>query len=88
MSSSGLKAYHSISTKKRPKRSSRIQTPQLIKDLSSEKHQLIFISAEVAPWSKTGGLGDVIGSLPFALAARGHRIMVVTPRSLFHHTSS
>lgn len=35
---------------------------------------------QVAPWSKTGGLGDVLGSLPIALAARGHRVMVVTPR--------
>jgi hypothetical protein len=37
-------------------------------------------SAQVAPWSKTGGLGDVCGSLPPALAARGHRVMVVSPR--------
>ena len=35
---------------------------------------------QAAPWSKTGGLGDVVGSLPAALAARGHRVMVVAPR--------
>lgn len=35
--------------------------------------------AQAAPWSKTGGLGDVCGSLPQALAARGHRVMVVIP---------
>lgn len=35
---------------------------------------------QVAPFSKTGGLGDVMGALPKALAARGHRVMVVTPR--------
>lgn len=31
---------------------------------------LVFVTSEVAPWSKTGGLGDVLGSLPQALAAR------------------
>ncbi|CAM6105177.1 unnamed protein product [Calypogeia fissa] len=41
---------------------------------------IVFVSAEVAPWSKTGGLGDVLGGLPPALAARGHRVMTVSPR--------
>lgn len=41
---------------------------------------LLHSSKQVAPWSKTGGLGDVLGSLPIALAARGHRVMVVVPR--------
>ena len=43
-------------------------------------YNIVFVTAEVAPWSKTGGLGDVCGSLPPALAARGHRVMVVAPR--------
>ncbi|CAN4085707.1 unnamed protein product [Withania somnifera] len=43
---------------------------------------IIFVTAEAAPYSKTGGLGDVCGSLPKALAARGHRVMVVSPRYL------
>lgn len=43
---------------------------------------IVFVSSEVAPYSKTGGLGDVVGSLPIALAARGHRVMVVAPRYL------
>lgn len=41
---------------------------------------IVFVSAEVAPWSKTGGLGDVLSGLPAALAARGHRVMTVAPR--------
>jgi starch synthase len=42
--------------------------------------EILFVASEVAPWSKTGGLGDVAGALPRALAARGHRVAVVTPR--------
>ncbi len=41
---------------------------------------IAFIAAEVAPWSKTGGLGDVCGALPIALAGRGHRVITVSPR--------
>ncbi|KAL1294445.1 hypothetical protein HN51_055226 [Arachis hypogaea] len=40
----------------------------------------LFVSAEVGPWSKTGGLGDVLGALPPRLAANGHRVMTVSPR--------
>lgn len=40
----------------------------------------VFVSAEVAPWSKTGGLGDVVGGLPIALAQRGHRVFSIAPR--------
>lgn len=41
---------------------------------------VVFISTEVGPWSKTGGLGDVVGGLPPALAAMGHRVMTIAPR--------
>jgi starch synthase len=40
---------------------------------------ILFASSEVAPFAKTGGLADVSGSLPKALAERGHRIAVVMP---------
>ncbi|XP_047322110.1 soluble starch synthase 1, chloroplastic/amyloplastic [Impatiens glandulifera] len=63
--------------------------PQLIKDIEmedgSEKkatYNIVFVTSEAAPYSKTGGLGDVCGSLPIALADRGHRVMVVSPRYL------
>ncbi|GKU87859.1 hypothetical protein SLEP1_g2192 [Rubroshorea leprosula] len=41
---------------------------------------MVFVGAEVGPWSKTGGLGDVLGGLPPAMAANGHRVMTVAPR--------
>lgn len=45
-------------------------------------YNVVFVTSEASPYSKTGGLGDVCGSLPIALAARGHRVMVVSPRYL------
>lgn len=42
--------------------------------------KIVLVGAECAPWSKTGGLGDVMSALPKALARRGHRVMVVVPR--------
>lgn len=42
--------------------------------------KILFIASEVAPFSKTGGLGDVAGALPAALAELGHEVKVVTPR--------
>eukprot|EP00899_Mesostigma_viride_P003261 jgi/Mesvir1/12936/Mv05952-RA.3 len=47
---------------------------------TEKPRNIIFVTSEVAPWSKTGGLADVCGSLPIALAARGHRVMCVAPR--------
>lgn len=43
---------------------------------------LIFVGTEVAPWSKTGGLGDVLGGLPPALAVF-IRLLLVATRSCF-----
>lgn len=41
---------------------------------------MVFVSAEVTPWSKTGGLGDVVGGLPVELAKKGHKVMTIAPR--------
>ncbi len=41
--------------------------------------RVLFASAEVAPYSKAGGLGDVAGSLPRALVDLAHELLVVTP---------
>ncbi|KAJ1494780.1 starch synthase catalytic domain-containing protein, partial [Baffinella frigidus] len=47
---------------------------------SGPKLQLVFVSAEIAPWSVTGGLGAVCDGLPRALAKLGHRVMTIAPR--------
>jgi len=39
-----------------------------------------FVASECVPFSKTGGLADVVGALPRALAASGHRVSVYLPR--------
>jgi len=41
--------------------------------------KILYVASEVAPYSKSGGLGDVAHALPRALSARGHEIRVVTP---------
>ncbi len=45
----------------------------------SEPLKILFLSAEVAPFAKTGGLGDIGGSLPKELRAMGHDVRVVMP---------
>ena len=41
--------------------------------------KIMFVSAEVAPFSKVGGLADVVGSLPKILEKMGHEVAIFTP---------
>src|SRR5271167_756546 len=49
----------------------------------SSKHKrvrILFVASEGLPFSKTGGLADVVEALPKALVAQGHEVAVVLPR--------
>jgi starch synthase len=41
--------------------------------------RVLFVSSEVTPYSKTGGLGDVSSALPACLQTMGHDVTVITP---------
>ena len=47
---------------------------------TSKKMQIVFAAAECAPFVKTGGLGDVAGSLPAALVRAGAEVIVMVPK--------
>ncbi len=42
--------------------------------------RIVFVASEGVPFSKTGGLADVVGALPQALAAAGHEVQLILPR--------
>ncbi|KAL3653641.1 Pentafunctional AROM polypeptide [Castilleja foliolosa] len=65
-------------TQERVEPSDEIETGEEVSTRTT--YNIVFVTSEAAPYSKTGGLGDVCGSLPIALARRGHRVMVVSPR--------
>jgi len=44
-----------------------------------QRLRILFVTAEVTPFARTGGLGDVTGALPTVLAALGHDVRVVMP---------
>jgi starch synthase len=48
--------------------------------MASDSLHIAFVASEMTPFMKTGGLADVVGALPKALAALGHRVSVFLPR--------
>ena len=42
--------------------------------------KILFVASEATPLAKTGGLADVVGSLPKELARQGHDVRIVIPR--------
>ena len=48
--------------------------------MESNKLKILVVSPEVVPFAKTGGLADVTGALPQALAGLGHQVKVMLPR--------
>ncbi len=48
--------------------------------MQNKNLKILFASSEVAPFAKTGGLADVSGSLPKALAAMNHDVRIVLPK--------
>ena len=42
--------------------------------------KIVHVASEISPFSKSGGLADVVGALPGALAAAGHEVWTVSPR--------
>jgi starch synthase len=47
--------------------------------MTDDRLRIVFVASEGVPYSKTGGLADVIGSLPQAIAALGHDVHLFLP---------
>ena len=48
--------------------------------MAAKKYKILFVSSEVFPFMKTGGLADVSAALPQTLAKLGHEVRIVVPK--------
>ncbi len=48
--------------------------------MAAKKYKILYVTSEVVPFIKTGGLADVSASLPQALAELGHEVRIVVPK--------
>ena len=58
----------------------RIASQRARKGAKTSLMRILMVASEAAPFVKTGGLADVLGSLPAALVKRGDEVAVVLPR--------
>ena len=56
-------------------------------DMPHETPRIMMVSSEASPWAKSGGLADVVGALPKALARLGHAVAVVIPRYMHAYSA-
>jgi starch synthase len=73
-----MNVHHAIRPVNAPKQR---KTPGASQESSKQKKvKILFVASEGLPFSKTGGLADVVEALPKALVAQGHEVAVVLPR--------
>ncbi len=48
--------------------------------MAAKKYKILFVTSEVVPFVKTGGLADVSAALPQMLAEMGHEVRIVVPK--------
>ena len=75
-SATGLKRGNEESTAAAASRSTFLQAGGEARDA---RMNVVFVTSEAVPFAKTGGLADVCGALPMALAKAGHEVTVVMP---------
>jgi starch synthase len=72
-----MNVHHAVPPVNAPKSETRRASLESSKE---KKVRILFVASEGLPFSKTGGLADVVEALPKALVAQGHDVAVVLPR--------